>query len=88
MVVNWIETSREVFAVIRARHPEMKPFASFTDPGEFPGDRSDIRTEYGFPGADESLLRAESEWICGDPAYVRLDESHRFWIAAVSEDKE
>lgn len=46
-----VETSPEVWAVIRARHPELVPFstASF---------ECDMFTSYGFPGSDFPVMEA------------------------------
>ncbi len=60
----WIETSLEVYAVIKAKHSkEMSVHSSFTDiEGDgyhFSSGRPTIETEWGFKSADTPLLRIE-----------------------------
>ncbi len=69
-----VETSREVWAVIFARHPELVPHgtASF---------ECDMFTSYGFPGADFPIMEARTTWEPhpDKPGY-RLNEQSRFWL--------
>ena len=79
------KTSAEVWAVIRAAHPELQVFSTYSAPdGDQFGDPSICRmmTEYGFPGADCSIIGAESTWDRNpDPSnYERLNEKHEYWI--------
>lgn len=58
----WIETSREVYAVIWARHQNnLSPHSSFTDPTgdgyEFSSGKPEILTEWGFKNAEKPLIR-------------------------------
>ena len=69
-----VETSREVWAVIRARHPELVPLgtASF---------ECDMFTSYGFPGADFPLMEARTTWEPDfDRPGHRINEQSRFWL--------
>lgn len=69
-----VETSREVWAVIRARHPELVPHstASFED---------DMFTSYGFLGADFPIMEARTTWK-SDPEKPghRINEQSCFWL--------
>ena len=60
----WIETSREVYSVIFARHDkELSPHASFTDQdGTFitSGGKPHMLTEWGFRGAIHPLIKTDS----------------------------
>jgi len=60
----WIETSREVYSVIFAKHDkELSPHASFTDgEGIFigSGGKPEMLTEWGFKGATQPLIKAHS----------------------------
>jgi len=61
-MMNWIETSNEVYAVIFAKHrKQLKPHASFTDNEgdgyEFSSGRPEIITEWGFENAETPLLK-------------------------------
>jgi len=53
-------TSPEVWAVIRARHPEMVVFGCFSNPNgtEFGGNGSkgEMFTSYGFNGGDYPVI--------------------------------
>lgn len=80
-----IPTSPEVWAVIRARHPELKPFSSFSDPdGTFnggPGERGRMETSYGFPNADFPILEASTTWIIdhAQPS-SRIEQKNEYWL--------
>jgi hypothetical protein len=67
-----VETSPEVWAVIRARHPELVPFGT----ASFEGD---MFTSFGFKGADFPLMEARTTWEIG-PEYQRINEQHRYWL--------
>ena len=69
-----VETSREVWAVIRARHPELVPFGT----ASFEGD---MFTSYGFTGADFPIMEARTTWE-PDPEKPghRVNEQIRFWL--------
>jgi hypothetical protein len=59
--VRWIETSPEVYAVIRARHHEgMRVHGTITHLGETGDPQSrHLVTEWGLPGADVPLIRSQ-----------------------------
>jgi hypothetical protein len=67
-----VKTSAEVWAVIRARHPELVPFST----ASFEGDMS---TTYGFPDAYFPIMEARSTWEIG-PEHQRINEQHRYWL--------
>jgi hypothetical protein len=69
-----VETSAEVWAVIRARHPELVLFGT----ASFEGD---IFTSFGFKGADFPLMEARTTWE-PDPERPshRVKEQHRYWL--------
>lgn len=79
-----IPTSAEVWAVIRARHTDLKVFSTYSAPdGDQFGnpDQCVMMTEYGIPGADVPLIGAETTWE-KDPEcdYKRVKETHRYWL--------
>ena len=87
-----VETSAEVWAVIWARHPELRVFSSYSTPdGDQFGDPSKGKmvTSYGFNQADFPLIEAETTWdIEGDPLHRRKNEKHRYWLCCPVEDAE
>lgn len=86
-----IATSAEVWAVIRARHPDMVVFGSFSDPdGSFSGgSRGQMMTEYGFRNCEIPLLRAETTWDIGpEGSHERLNEQHKYWLSVPLRDEE
>ena len=69
-----VETSREVWAVIRARHPELVPFGT----ASFEGD---MFTSYGFSDADFPIMEARTTWDPDpDRPGHRINEQSRFWL--------
>lgn len=81
-----ITTSAEVWAVIKARHGQnLKVFESFSDPdGTFnggSGERGRMVTAYGFDGAPEPIIKAQTTWrIDPDRPHARIDETHHYWL--------
>lgn len=79
-----IPTSAEVWAVIRARHPELKVFSSYSAPdGDQFGnpDECKMMTEYGFEDCDYPIIGAETTWNKSyDKPYERLNEKHIYWL--------
>ena len=81
-----ITTSAEVWAVIKARHGnDLSVFESFSDPdGTFnggPGEIGRMMTTYGFKGASEPIIKAETMWrIDPDRPHARIDETHTYWL--------
>ena len=80
-----IPTSREVWAVIRARHSEeLKVFSTASYPMGFMGGKTAfMETSYGFDGASCPIISARTEWDI-DPTdeTKRLNERHQFWLCA------
>lgn len=80
-----IKTSAEVWAVIRASHPELIVFGSFSDPdGEMLGDTSKGRmfTSYGFSGCDFPVMCAETTWdINREKPYQHDNEATEYWLS-------
>lgn len=74
-----VKTTREVWAVMRASHPEMKPFSSYSDPEGGDGQPR-METAYGFEGLDFPLLFASTTWEKGEKSYDRVNEKHEFWL--------
>jgi alpha-L-fucosidase len=77
-----VRTSAEVWAVIRARHPEMVVFGSYSAPnGDHHGDptKAKMFTSYGFEGCDYPVMEAESTWDIGE-GYKRNNEKHEYWL--------
>lgn len=87
-----ITTSAEVWAVIKARHGnELSVFESFSDStGTFnggPGEIGRMMTAYGFKGAKEPIIKAETTWrINPEKSYERIDETHQYWLCVGNGD--
>lgn len=79
-----VSTSAEVWAVIRARHPEMRVFGSYSAPdGDYFGDPSKGKmfTSYGFEHGDFPVIEAQTTWdIDREFSYKRLNEKHEYWL--------
>lgn len=85
-----ITTSPEVWAVIRARHPEMKVSSSYSAPnGDMFGDPSKgiMETDYGFENADFPTLSAKTTWDI-DPSnkHERKNVRHEYWLCVGIKD--
>ena len=86
-----VKTSAEVAAVIRAAHPNMVVFGSFSDPdGRYmgaPGDTGRMETEYGFPNHDFPTLRAKTTWsIDANGHEVEGTRKHEYWLCIGKDD--
>jgi DNA gyrase subunit A len=70
-----VPTSAEVWAVIRARHPEMRVFGSYSAPdGDQFGDPSKGKmfTSYGFEHGDFPVMEAQTTWEIEPEAQAAL----------------
>ena len=92
-----IATSAEVWAVIRARHPEMVVFGSYSAPeGDEFGDPSQGRmfTSYGFESGDFPVVEAQTTWdvspedINSESKYKRINEKHKYWLCLPKKDEQ
>ena len=81
-----VPTSAEVFAVIRARHPELRVFDSYsaTEGDEF-GDPSKGKmfTSFGFDGGKFPIIEAETTWDIEVETRERINETHRYWLIVI-----
>jgi len=79
-----VPTSAEVWAVIRARHPEMRAFGSYSAPdGDQFGDPSKGKmfTSYGFEHGDFPVMEAQTTWdIDPEAMHNRKNERHEYWL--------
>lgn len=87
-----IKTTPEVWAVIRASHPELKVFYSFSDPDGRafggPGEFGRMETELGFIDQDFPVLAARTTWeIDPEQPYKRINEQHEYWLCVGVEDE-
>ena len=77
-------TTKEVWAVIHASHPDLKVFGSYSAPdGDRFGNPSQGKmfTSYGLDGGDYPLIEAETTWdIDAAKTYKRNNERHQFWL--------
>ena len=84
-------TSPEVWAVIKARHPELKVFSSYSAPDGDPygnPDECKMMTEYGFDGHDYPIIGAETTWDKNhDVPHIRLNEKHNYWLCIAAGEK-
>lgn len=86
-----IKTSAEVAAVLRASHPELMYFGSFSDPdGRWqggPGTRGTMETTFGFSMQDFPTLRIRTTWDIGeDEREVRGTRKHEYWLCVGKEE--
>ena len=79
-----VTTSVEVWAVIRARHPEMQIFGSYSAPeGDHAGnpDIGKMFTSYGFEHGDYPVMEAQTTWdIDHETLHKRKNEQHKYWL--------
>ena len=72
-------TSREVATAIRAAHPNLKVWATWSFIG-------DMMTEWALPFAEAPILRQRTtytETMSADGLIMRADEHHEQWLIAV-----
>jgi hypothetical protein len=86
-----VKTSAEVAAVIRAAHPEMVVFGSFSDPtGGFMGgpcDTGRMETEYGFANHDFPTFRVRTTWAIGENGReIEGSRKHEYWLCIGKEE--
>lgn len=91
--MNWtmVTTSAEVWAVIKAAHPDLKVHTSYSYPdGDQFGnhDQCGMRTEYGFDGAPIPLIGAHTRWEKGEKEYERINEKTNYWLCIALEEGE
>ena len=80
-----IITSAEVFAVIHARHKDLKVFSSYSAPdGDYLRGNTTggvMFTSYGFDNADFPIMEAETKWdIERETPFKRVNEQHTYWL--------
>lgn len=82
--MKYIETSPEVYAVIRARHyADMGVYSSYSNPtGDCPIGRGhpEMVTEWGFKNGDGPILKARTTWQRGEKEWERVNEKHEYWL--------
>lgn len=86
-----VETSAEVWAVIRARHPELRVFGSYSAPsGDEYGDPSKgkMLTSYGFAQADYPLMEAETTWDIELSRQIlfKMKAAYKYWFCCPVKD--
>lgn len=86
-------TSREVWAVIRARHNDMVVFGSFSDPNgdQFGGGgtQGKMFSSFGFKNADYPLIEAETTWdIDPENPHRRQNEKHQYWLCLPKKEED
>jgi hypothetical protein len=79
LLIRLTPTSREVATAIRAAHPNLKVWATWSFTG-------DMMTEWALLGAEAPILRQRTtytETMNADGLLVRADEQHEQWLIAV-----
>lgn len=86
------ETSAEVWAVIKARHPEMRVFSTFSAPDGDPNGnpmQGKMFTSYGFRQGDYPVIEAETTWdIVCDENRTRTNMQHKYWLCIPMQDND
>ena len=79
-----VETSAEVWAVLKAKHgAALRVFGSYSAPeGDHMGDPTQgvMMTEYGFEDAQWPLMGARTTWDLADKRAGRRDEKTTYWL--------
>ena len=71
-----VTTTFEVWAAIRAAHPEMIVFGSFSDPSN-----GVMETSFGFKAGDYPVIKAQTTWeIDSDRPHERIHQAHIYWL--------
>ena len=73
-----ILTSAEVFAVLMARHPELRVFGSYTAP-----DKGKMSTSYCFEQCDYPIIEIQTTWDIDTEGYGRKNEKHKYWLCFI-----
>ena len=83
-----IPTSAEVFAVIRARHPELRVFGSYTatDGSDYDPSRAKMSTSYCFEQYDYPVIEIQTTWDIPSDGYDRKNERHEYWLCFRGEE--
>lgn len=83
-------TTPEVWAVIRASHPELVVYSSYSAPdGDRFGnpDKCKMFTEYGFKDSDVPIIGAETTWEKDlEYEYKRVNEQTEYWLCIAVDD--
>ena len=88
-----VETSAEVWAVIKARHSDkLRVFGSWSDPNGdlYSGGRQGAMfTSYGFEGAHWPIMEAETKWdIDPEHPHKRMNEKTQYWLCLPDKEGE
>ena len=78
-----VPTSQQVWAAIRARHPDLRVFGSYSAPCSDNGDTRKGRmvTSYGLDIGDYPIIEAQTTWdIDNDAPQKRVNERHQYWL--------
>lgn len=79
-----IPTSAEVWAVINARHPELRVFGSYSAPegDQFSNpEKGRMFTSLGFKNSDYPIMEAQTTWdINIENPSKRMNEKHEYWL--------
>ena len=86
-----IETSAEVYAVIKARHyDDLVVFGSYSAPegSEF-SNQCEMYTEWGFKHADLPLMALRTTWD-KDPeiSYKRINQVTKYWLFVIEQSND
>ena len=84
-----VETTREVWAVIRAAHPEIEAIGSYSAPdgGETHPEHGRMYTAYGFEDSPVPLISAETVWeIDRSDPLNRINQQDRCWLCVPIEE--
>ncbi len=86
-----VPTSAEVWAVIKARHPELVVFSSYSDPDDKHAiGTCTMRTSYGFNHCrDYPIISTETTWEKSDKNDgERVNEKHSYWLCVGEDDND
>jgi len=87
-----IPTTREVWAVIHASHPNMEVFSIYSAPeGNSHGDLDQgvMETAYALKGCDFPIIEARSTWERNRVVkYERKNEKTEYWLCVAKKEND
>lgn len=88
--IKKIKTTPEVYAVIRASHPELIIFGTYSAPGGsyYHPDIGIMRTSYGFKESEWPIIEVETRWDIDIDIDTGKDKVSEYWLYVPNEIEE